>query len=95
MCLCVSLFCKTEKDLTLNVCLGGEDYGLVEQLVLTFNADSSSTNYIEVTLFDDNTTEDTETFSVVASSSDPSVSFSVNETVISIIDNDSKDYSLL
>jgi hypothetical protein len=62
----------------------------MEQLILTFSADSNNTNFVDVILLSDNTTEDTETFSILASSSDSSVSFRVNETVVSIIDNDSK-----
>ena len=61
------------------------------QLLLTFNAESENNNFIDIALLFDNTTEDTETFSILASSSDPSVSFRVNETLVSIIDNNSKN----
>ena len=74
---------------------GGEDYEPMVQLVLTFNADSENMQFIDIVFLSDNTTEEIETFSLLATSSDPSVSFTVNETVIFIIDNDSKNqYSL-
>ncbi len=71
--------------------LGGEDYEPVVQLILTFNADSVNANFTDIVLLPDDAKEDTETFSVIASSSDPSVSFRLNETVVSILDNDSKN----
>ena len=72
-------------------CLGGGDYEPVVELLLIFNAESESSNFIDIALLSDNTTEETEIFSVLASSSDRSVSFRVNETLVSIIDNDSKE----
>lgn len=81
--------------INLSCFLGGEDYEPVVQLLLTFSADSERMNFVDILLFPDNTTEETETFSLVATSLDPSVSILVNETVISIIDNDSESYCVL
>ena len=58
--------------------------------MVTFNASLDQVSFVDIGLLSDNTTEEMETFSIIASSSDPSASFRVNVTIVSIIDNDSK-----
>ena len=71
-------------------CIGDEDYVPVEQLLLTFNANSSPEMCINIGLLPDNVTEIRESFLVLASSSDPSVDIIENQILVSILDDDSE-----
>ena len=69
---------------------GGVDYEPLNE-TLTFNSDSSPTMCVNITFIPDEVTEDTEVFDVIASSLFSSVSFVLNQTSVSVLDNNSKN----
>lgn len=71
------------------------DYEIVNQSLVTFDANSSSEMCININLFADNITEMRESFRVLASSLDSSVQFVREEITVFIIDNDSESSYLV